>query len=71
MEQGRREKRVVELNGSFLAIEERGPQPMTKEENQGGHISPKKKVSLEKMVKFLTFRNLLNRESTRPVFAVK
>ena len=71
MEQSRREKRVVELNDSFLATKERGLQPMVKEENQEGHISPKKKVSLEKMVKILTFRNLLNRESTRPVFVVK
>ena len=71
MEQGRREKRVVELNDSYLAIQERGPQPLAKEENQEGHISPKKKVSLEKIVKILTFRNLLNGESRRPLSDVK
>ena len=51
MEQSRREKRVVELNDSFLATQERGLQPMVKEENQEGHISPKKKVRLKKMSK--------------------
>ena len=44
MEQGRREK-VVEVNDSFLATQERGSQPMAEEESQ---ISPKK-VRLKKL----------------------
>ena len=47
MEKIRRENKIVELNQSFLATQERDFQPMVKE----CHISPKKKVRLIKMLK--------------------
>ena len=52
MEKIRRENKIVELDQSFLATQERDLQPMVKEY----HISPKKKKSIERGIDSASFR---------------